>query len=1626
MGEKIFNKVIATSLIITLTLANVLLLGSYTSKSYAGSDLETNDLNVEFDSYFKNETEKLYEITSDINNESENIYFYINVKEGYLENPKIEIKNTIDGNSVNFELLETETDTIKNINKNVVELNQINKNQKTEIKIPIKANKKDTYNLSNLDTDFKVVFSGTFVNEKGKTKQIEKEIQRRVIWTAQINAILNHSISKYIPFENNGEKMLLVEENINSGIEGNVSPIKSTNIQIEVPNINGKQPVDVRVRANSTKATNGKEIDMSYNYNKEKNTINIVSENNPDENQTVAWKKNCMDQYVITYIYKEDISDGIDDDIKIQLKEQNKIEVYQKDAITTGKDIADEIELKEITGSVVNTEITGTKSLDKGYIYLNNNSETEYKTMLSTDISYSDIVNEISIYGGQDRFITKNEEIDNVVNNTYYKSTKISKENFDRLLGEDGFIQIYNNNEIISVIDKNTLANENGDLIAEYSEKQASDVRILTSKPKTEGRLKLINTKAIKSNLPYSSEDLKNFGKLLIQQETEASGQKSQSENTINLEETITKATISINKYNLVTLNKNENVEFKITLVNNKTKYDLYKNPLIRVELPKEIEEFEVKQISLSNAEWLNVENTTVYRNENGNLELQIKGTGEQTEYNLQDNSNIIINTDITVNKYTPSTEEIIKMIYSNEKSNIYENNEQQGYSETKIKYEAPTGMLTIDQLQNYNANNESVTALLGETQAGLLETNTGVQAGKITATVINNTGADINNVSIIGRIPFANNKNIKTGEDLGSNFDTTIKKEISVLGVSAESVVIYYSDNGEATSDLEQASNNWQTEVTDFTNIKSYLIVLKDYIFPKAQSVTFEYEISIPENLENNKTSYGMYVVSYKINETENQIASTPIGITTGKGPDVKVELTATRAGEELTNNAEVYAGEIIKYKVTATNEGTETATNVTITAPIPEGTTYVYISPNHIISSEYYLKDTEVKEQIKTVDQLEPGESIQYEYEVMVNNITDENQTVALSNKAVATGQINDNQSVESNEINITAKYGEISVVLKPRAEVYDYKVTGELVAYEVYITNISNKDVSNIEVAVNIPSGLEYVEFGESDGESFLTTGTLENGIALYQVKEIKQGKCEVITLTAKVKENTDLETQQISLVAVAEVNNNTYKSNRIGTILKQIDLQIIQTSSVTSEYVKPGDELQYKFNIKNPSTIDINDITFTDNIPKELQITDIEFGVEKMEIEDKGIIKAINLKAGENIVITITTKVEAEENIRNTKIENIAAISSNILGRTIESNKITHTIQLQNNQGDHNQKGEEIYKISGTAWKDENENGMRDSEEKVIPDVLVGLINVETLEFAETEEGIPQIMITDVNGKYVFSGVTKGKYAVIVGIDESMYKLTVNNKDGVDENLNSDIYLRKYNIEGEEYTIPSSNDLIIENTNISNIDIGLIEQAKFDLKLDKYVNKIIVQNKKGTKTYQYGEETLAKVELDRKYINNTNVIIEYKIKVTNEGEVDGYVRKIADYLPENAKFSTELNKDWYVENNIAYSTSLANEKIAPGESKEIILTLTKATTDSNTGIINNRAEIYEHYNQLGVYDTDSRPGNKVTSEDDYGKADVILGIKTGRMVLYLGLMMMVLIVSATGIYFIKKKI
>jgi len=335
----------------------------------------------------------------------------------------------------------------------------------------------------------------------------------------------------------------------------------------------------------------------------------------------------------------------------------------------------------------------------------------------------------------------------------------------------------------------------------------------------------------------------------------------------------------------------------------------------------------------------------------------------------------------------------------------------------------------------------------------------------------------------------------------------------------------------------------------------------------------------------------------------------------------------------------------------------------------------------------------------------------------------------------------------------------------------------------------------------------------------------------------------------------------------------------------------------------------------------------------------------------------------------------------------------------------------------------------YKITGTAWIDANKDGKRDSSEELLTGIQVYLIDKSTNKIVrDIDTNSNKITSTGNAGKYEFSNLPVGEYFVMFVYDASKFNLTTYQAKGIDVSLNSDAIAINTTIDGERKIAGLTDAVAIVDDNIRDIDIGLYTSEKFDLRLDKYISKITLTTPTiGTKTYTYQNEQVAKVEILGKNVGQSNIAIEYKIVVKNEGAVPGYVKKIVDYLPEDVSFTTELNKDWYLsDNGNVYNSSLANEIINPGESKEVTLIVTTKINEETLGILNNNAEIYEAYNEFGLKDMDSTPANKVAEDDDNSKADVVLALVTGKIIMYTTLALGLIAILGCGIFVIKRTV
>ena len=366
------------------------------------------------------------------------------------------------------------------------------------------------------------------------------------------------------------------------------------------------------------------------------------------------------------------------------------------------------------------------------------------------------------------------------------------------------------------------------------------------------------------------------------------------------------------------------------------------------------------------------------------------------------------------------------------------------------------------------------------------------------------------------------------------------------------------------------------------------------------------------------------------------------------------------------------------------------------------------------------------------------------------------------------------------------------------------------------------------------------------------------------------------------------------------------------------------------------------------------------------------------------------------------------------MNSNEVVNIIERTSDIVGNDTEKDNTNNDTTNNNTSNSQTENIKNKYDIKGIAWLDKNKNGERDNGDNKLAGIEVKLINSKTAKQVDKT-------VTNQDGEYQFSNLENGTYIVIFCYDNSKYALAEYKKQNVAEDKNSDAIATTEN----DKTVATTDVITIENGSKSNIDMGLVEATTFDLALTKAISKVTVQTKNGTKSYDFDNTDLAKVDINAKYLSGATVFVEYTFTVKNEGELEGYAKQLVDYMPKELEFNTELNKNWHKGNDgNLYTEELANTPIQAGESKTVKLVLTKAMTDTNTGIVNNQAEISKDYNKAGIADKDSAPGDQDQKDDDMSAADLIIGVKTGETLIYISAIIAGIVAVIIAIIVIKK--
>ncbi len=914
--------------------------------------------------------------------ESDTLYMDINVlTQGYLKNGQITL------NAKNF------TWTTAIVDDNIVDGNYIG--ETTSIKLDesvyngsqkilwgtIKSNLGRNINsYSQINT---VTLTGTYVSDDGVETEINKTVELTVDWYGETKTEVRHINQKY-----DIDILKFIDNSVTFSFEAAISEtqgqllLEKQVLEITIPKLKDYSATQVIVE----------NPNIEYEYDEKTEILTIIRNSQIDEdgNITRTVSRDNTNDIKITYpreAYEQIGGDSVILSIPIKgynYGYNNKNEEFQNPDISEDSDIISAT-YSHPTGEIWNVRTNVGESIYDEIILkddaqsLYNGNEYEYdelvtKYFVAWNVFVADhtAIQTITLEEQKnekqnisDEFLDSSGNFDSMYD--YIRTTGIYFEYAKQLLGDDGWIKLYNDEtgELIHTFTK--------DDFETYSEENPykvnlKSIKIETSSPIDDSLLYVIQVKELDDVLltkNYTQSEFDNLkyiytyvkGTIKAPEGLKYDTGKDTSElNKANKASYImpySSSEIKVNPRSIYNQNI-QNIDITIEANYASISHSKWKNGRFLVEMPENITNLNINNIKSLNS---NVEITSyeTYK-ENGKQYIKIYTKNEEeTSFDIK------INANIAINPVTPTTTQDVILYSYNEYCDNYYESEQDifdldtdgntsdyvGKAYCILSINSPTGLLTAEYITNYD-DEGNITIAPNVAEINLNQGKTAT----INIDLLNNYNGTISDVAILGRTPFKNNTYALSDKDLNSQFTMIMKSEINIPEQLQDKITVYYSTNEKTNKDLTDETNNWvkSEQVKDWSKIKTYLIMFNDYVLKENEKQIFTYDVEIVDEVKYNLISYCAHAIYYNLDTENGKLAI--------KTEPNKVGIKVIRKFNlQITKNKKQYENILVQgaiYQITTIDEN---GYNITKTETTDENGNLNFKNLN--LGQEYTLKE-------------------------------------------------------------------------------------------------------------------------------------------------------------------------------------------------------------------------------------------------------------------------------------------------------------------------------------------------------------------------------------------------------------------------------------------------------------------------------------------------------------------------------------------------------------------------------------------------------------------------------------------------------------------------------------------
>ena len=562
----------------------------------------------------------------------------------------------------------------------------------------------------------------------------------------------------------------------------------------------------------------------------------------------------------------------------------------------------------------------------------------------------------------------------------YISTTGIYFSNLSNILKADGWLKVFDketNRELLTV---------NGQDFYKYTESQpfefevpVKQIRIETSEAIENSYLNIYQIKEIDDVLLTDNFTKEQFDNQEYIYTYLTGGVLNNGTRSIKIDDTaraiyeepISSANLTVDQ-EWITNQEINQITMKVTTDASKYNEVKWKNGVFIIEMPEDISEVIVNDVTSSKADVTVISYETFEKNGKQFIKIYTSNENETT-------FELMINADVIADPSKPTNEETVKLYAINNNCHNYRDNsrildtqdvDNNGNTSEYLLYRtdniliiAPDSLVTWQSLSNFDDNETEVMS----PKIAILDKSNNSREATVNVAVRNNYNGTISETVIIGKIPFENNTFQINSGNMGSTYDTQMKETGITLPVNvAQGARVYYSTNENITVENNTYnwnlnSNNWKLaeEVTDWSKIRTYAIDLSDYVLAKNDVLEFSYNIIIPNNVNYNDISYSTHAVFFSEDTPDGKLSAkievSKLGIMIAKKYNLELIKYKKETNTEVKNAV---------YQVT---EGNNTITGITR----EDGTTILeglYVDREYTLReiatpNDYVLNSNEIK---------------------------------------------------------------------------------------------------------------------------------------------------------------------------------------------------------------------------------------------------------------------------------------------------------------------------------------------------------------------------------------------------------------------------------------------------------------------------------------------------------------------------------------------------------------------------------------------------------------------------------------------------------------------------------------